>query len=169
MYIEIFLYKSFLAFIVAYLQIARHIPSWTSIRDLMNQDEINLNPKMSALLQHQVLFIIWYCDTPLNSFLCIRTCQPMQHWNKLSMILIFVLFPVYEQSKLRSNIKCLSPLRDINQEFVLSIPEFLPRLVNFATNLPCEYKKSFQYLYHYTVVLLPFELCKFSLFLTIGM
>nr|XP_027227556.1 short transient receptor potential channel 4-associated protein-like [Penaeus vannamei] len=45
---------------------------------------------------------------------------------------------LYEQSKLRSNIKCLSPLRDINQEFVLSIPEFLPRLVNFATNLPYE-------------------------------
>ncbi|XP_066937190.1 short transient receptor potential channel 4-associated protein-like [Macrobrachium rosenbergii] len=45
---------------------------------------------------------------------------------------------LYEQSKLRSNIKSLSPLRDINQEFVLGIPEFLPRLVNFATKLPYE-------------------------------
>ncbi|XP_053638919.2 short transient receptor potential channel 4-associated protein [Cherax quadricarinatus] len=45
---------------------------------------------------------------------------------------------LYEQSKLRSNIKSLSPLRDINQEYILSIPEFLPRLVNFATKLPYE-------------------------------
>lgn len=47
--------------------------------------------------------------------------------------------PVYEQSKLRSNIKSLSPLRDINQEFILRIPHFLSRLVNFATKLPCKY------------------------------
>ncbi|XP_071534122.1 short transient receptor potential channel 4-associated protein-like [Panulirus ornatus] len=45
---------------------------------------------------------------------------------------------LYEQSKLRSNIKSLSPLRDINQEFILGISEFLPRLVNFATKLPYE-------------------------------
>ncbi|CAL4113211.1 unnamed protein product [Meganyctiphanes norvegica] len=45
---------------------------------------------------------------------------------------------LFEQSKLRSNIKSLSPLRDINQEFVLGIKEFLPRLVNFATKLPYE-------------------------------
>ncbi|KAG7168132.1 Short transient receptor potential channel 4-associated protein-like [Homarus americanus] len=45
---------------------------------------------------------------------------------------------LYEQSMLRSNIKSLSPLRDINQEYILSIPEFLPRLVNFATKLPYE-------------------------------
>ncbi|KAG0714864.1 Short transient receptor potential channel 4-associated protein [Chionoecetes opilio] len=45
---------------------------------------------------------------------------------------------LYEQSKLRSNIKSLSPLRDINQEFILRIPHFLSRLVNFATKLPYE-------------------------------
>ncbi|MPC25854.1 Short transient receptor potential channel 4-associated protein [Portunus trituberculatus] len=43
---------------------------------------------------------------------------------------------LYEQSKLRSNIKSLSPLRDINQEFILRIPHFLSRLVDFATKLP---------------------------------
>ncbi|KAK8404993.1 hypothetical protein O3P69_001519 [Scylla paramamosain] len=45
---------------------------------------------------------------------------------------------LYEQSKLRSNIKSLSPLRDINQEFILRIPHFLSRLVDFATKLPYE-------------------------------
>ena len=46
---------------------------------------------------------------------------------------------MYEQSKLRSNIKSLSPLRDINQEFILRIPHFLSRLVDFATKLPCKF------------------------------
>ncbi|KAK4319847.1 hypothetical protein Pmani_009262 [Petrolisthes manimaculis] len=45
---------------------------------------------------------------------------------------------LYEQSKLRSNIKSLSPLRDINQEYILKIPHFLSRLVDFATKLPYE-------------------------------
>ncbi|XP_076060647.1 short transient receptor potential channel 4-associated protein-like isoform X2 [Oratosquilla oratoria] len=45
---------------------------------------------------------------------------------------------LYEQSQLKNNNKSLSPLRDINQGFVLSIPEFLPRLVDYATKLPYE-------------------------------